>query len=193
MNTTIYTVGGKTFELRHHGVKGMKWGRRKARPQATGTGRRGGQTDNSPEAQAARKEARKQKLKRAAKIGAAVTATALAAYGAKKLHDVVRDKHLELQMKEASRKINNALQMYGPTHDAYRTNVNAWKDKVYTDTMNTAARNARNDSFGTAAKNVAGYYRRELETKANPYIEKARKYKKQIAKTKAIKNSYKRR
>lgn len=29
METTMYTVGGKDFELRHYGVKGMKWGRRK--------------------------------------------------------------------------------------------------------------------------------------------------------------------
>lgn len=70
----------------------MKWGKRKARPQATGNGRHGGQTAESPEAQAARKEARRQKLKRAAKIGAAVAATALAAYGAKKMSDVLKDK-----------------------------------------------------------------------------------------------------
>lgn len=29
MESTIYTVAGKQFELQHHGVKGMKWGRRK--------------------------------------------------------------------------------------------------------------------------------------------------------------------
>lgn len=29
MENTTYTVNGQSFELRHYGVKGMKWGRRK--------------------------------------------------------------------------------------------------------------------------------------------------------------------
>lgn len=29
MENTLYTVGGKEFELKHYGVKGMKWGVRK--------------------------------------------------------------------------------------------------------------------------------------------------------------------
>ena len=29
MESTIYTVAGKEFELKHHGVKGMKWGVRR--------------------------------------------------------------------------------------------------------------------------------------------------------------------
>lgn len=29
MESTIYTVDGKDFELQHYGVKGMKWGRRR--------------------------------------------------------------------------------------------------------------------------------------------------------------------
>lgn len=29
MESTIYTVAGKTFELQHHGVKGMRWGVRR--------------------------------------------------------------------------------------------------------------------------------------------------------------------
>ena len=61
METTTYMVAGQEFELRHYGVKGMKWGRRKARPEPVGMGRRGQGADNSPEAEAARKEARRQK------------------------------------------------------------------------------------------------------------------------------------
>lgn len=33
MESTIYTVAGKEFELQHYGVKGMKWGHRKAREE----------------------------------------------------------------------------------------------------------------------------------------------------------------
>lgn len=29
MESTTYTIDGKEFELKHYGVKGMKWGRRK--------------------------------------------------------------------------------------------------------------------------------------------------------------------
>lgn len=39
MESTIYTVDGKEFELQHYGVKGMKWGRRKARPDYAGQAR----------------------------------------------------------------------------------------------------------------------------------------------------------
>lgn len=33
MNSTTYTVNGQEFTLQHHGVKGMKWGVRKARKE----------------------------------------------------------------------------------------------------------------------------------------------------------------
>ena len=39
MESTIYTVAGKTFELQHHGVKGMKWGVRKDRKKSGTTQR----------------------------------------------------------------------------------------------------------------------------------------------------------
>lgn len=35
MKSTTYMVAGQTFELQHHGVKGMKWGVRKTRKWAT--------------------------------------------------------------------------------------------------------------------------------------------------------------
>lgn len=35
MESTIYTVNGQSFELRHYGVKGMKWGHRKASAKQT--------------------------------------------------------------------------------------------------------------------------------------------------------------
>ena len=148
MESTIYTVDGKTFELQHHGVKGMKWGRRKARPQSTGTGRRGGQAaTDSAQSEAARKEARRAKAKRAAKIGAAVIAAGLAAYGAKKVHDVVRDKNYKFYVKQTSQMLESARKYGGfKSHAEYMDFAERSYKEAY-----TAAKNTR---FVDAARNV---------------------------------------
>lgn len=70
-------------ELWHYGVPGMKWGKRKARPFATGTSSSG--TQQQAKSQEQVKAERKAKAKKAAIAGAAVAGTALAAYGAYKL------------------------------------------------------------------------------------------------------------
>lgn len=59
--------------LMHYGVPGMKWGRRKSRVQ-TSKNTANGSSEN-------KKQARIQKLKTAAKIGATVAGVSLAAYG----------------------------------------------------------------------------------------------------------------
>ena len=89
-NGTLYAVPQRSNELYHFGVKGMKWGRRKARPVAvTGTRRQSTATNSD---QTALREARKAKIKKAAKIGAIVAGTALAAYGAYKLDKALKNK-----------------------------------------------------------------------------------------------------
>ena len=83
-------------ELYHYGIPGMKWGRRKAVVTSTGglTGRRRNQTKAEREAYKKTPEyqAKKAKVVKAAKIGAAVAGTALAAYGTYKLSKAIKTK-----------------------------------------------------------------------------------------------------
>ena len=74
------------YYLEHAGVKGMKWGVRK-KPQLTGLRNRFRRNTESekpatPEEIAARKENRKRKAKKAAKIGGAIAAAGIVTYGA---------------------------------------------------------------------------------------------------------------
>lgn len=159
METTTYTIDGKEFELRHYGVKGMKWGRRKA----TGMGRSSGQADNSPEAQAARKEARRQKAKRAMKIGAAVVAAGLAVYGAKKLNDVVRDKNYQVRMRQAKQHVDSYMNSgvfnkHAGMSTQNMIRVDRSRADFIRDVVDNYGRKADTDSFGTAVKNVARDY-----------------------------------
>ena len=163
MSVTTYTIEGKTFtvrrasdQLQHHGVKGMKWGRRKARPLATGTGRRPRQTADSPESQAARKK----RLKRAVKIGAALTASVLAVYGAKKVRDVVRDKNLQLKLANAKAAAYKSLKADAQRqikykHTAYRMTP---REDIYRLRAARAKASADKDTFKDAARNVADFY-----------------------------------
>lgn len=161
---STYTVNGREFELQHHGVKGMKWGKRKARPEPVGTGRRSAKnTSDSPEAQAAAKEARRVKVKRAAKIGAAVVGASLAVYGAAKLHSVIRDKNYQYRMEQGSK----AIDQYIKKTSTWSTYNEDWRarmaredrdQKYFEQVYSAASRQADKDSFGTAVRNVVTDY-----------------------------------
>lgn len=103
-NGTFYAVPQRSDELYHYGVKGMKWGKRKAQPVAvTGTRRASNTTDAE---MAARREARKAKAKKAVKIGAAVAGTALAAYGTYKLAKYMQGKRNQAAFQKAQDYVN---------------------------------------------------------------------------------------
>lgn len=174
----MYSYDYKYYDyLCHHGVKGMKWGKRKARSQVytdaanrTATAKqqykqaKQAQKEvakaerNTPEAKAARKA----KLKTAAKVGAAAAGTALAVYGGYKLNKYVKTKNCEIA---AQRGYDYAEKMFkteqsmafksglpkGATSATVTINANSGRKAL------DYARNASRDKFGTAAKNVIDY------------------------------------
>lgn len=156
LESTIYTVAGKEFELQHHGVKGMKWGHRKARPQSASARSRG---TNGGDDRASTEVEKKARRKKVLKIGAAVVGTALAVYGAKKLHDVVRDKNYKYRMEQGSKAIDQYIKKtstwYSPNDD-WRTRLaqDARDEKYFKQVYNAASRQADKDSFGTAVRNA---------------------------------------
>lgn len=186
-NGTFYCVPPPASgdELYHYGVKGMKWGRRKARPTVgtTRVARRSssayGNMNNSraayKQAQQAYRQAKKAernsaeakahraaKAKRAAKIGAAVAATALTAYGAYKLNKYVKTKNCQIA---AERGYNEAERIFKGLVDNAHSDFKAGKIKSYAIDAGSGARaaanarNAANDNFKTAARNVINYKR----------------------------------
>lgn len=170
-------------ELYHYGIKGMKWGHRKNKVESAATERlRSSRNDykntkqqakaqykqakkdyrNDPEVQAARKE----KAQKTAKVGAAVVATALAAYGAYKLNKYVKTKNGQIAAEKGWRK---AQEQFGrdekywmekellPGQISEKITLNARADEGARKAFNTA----NEQSFKTAAKNVINYRRSE--------------------------------
>lgn len=117
---------------------------------------------NTPEAKAARKE----KAKKAAKVGAAVAGTALAAYGAYKLNEYVKTKNGEIAAKrgveEADKLFKDAYHraVHTPLADGVISERRSMRSGEGSAARN-AARDASKDSFRTAAKNVINYRKEE--------------------------------
>lgn len=85
--------------LMHYGVPGMKWGRRKSRVQ-TSKNTANGSSEN-------KKQARIQKLKTAAKIGATVAGVSLAAYGGYKAAKYLKSPAGQEAIKKGKEKLDD--------------------------------------------------------------------------------------
>lgn len=122
---------------------------------------------NTPEAKAARKE----KAIKAAKVGAAVAGTALAAYGAYKIHEYVRNENTKIRVAQGEKKVDqmmteslkrvHSIPLYGDmSSEEWGKNLKARFDeygraKAQEKSIRRAYETvAKNDSFTTAAKNV---------------------------------------
>lgn len=102
------------------------------------------------------KELQKQRIKTAAKVGATMAATALAAYGAYKLNDYVKNENVKIARYEARLKANDAIK----TLDSMARKDPSLSYKFNaTNEVRRRMEDARNDSFKTAASNVIRYKR----------------------------------
>lgn len=105
----------------------------------------------------------KAKRAKVVKVGVAVAGAALAAYGAKKLHDVVRDKNFKYRMDQGTKTIDKYIKSQRGRAVSSDPNIRraraAFEDRYFKQVIDSAASQARKDSFGTAVRNVITDYR----------------------------------
>ena len=171
--------------LAHHGVKGMKWGVRRT-PEQLGHPKADGKTmrrvKNDYDSSSKQPSKQKQGMSTAKKvaIGAAVVGgTALAAYGASRYVNAVKDDNFSYHMARG-RALSTAYLSKNTFRDMAAYNSGDWRrdarlEKLEGKTMqriyDSEARAAGKDSFRTARRNAKDY--RKL-TKENPYSDPGR-------------------
>lgn len=111
---TIYYEMNEDF-LMHFGVPGMRWGHRKQKISGSDGIRRGSAKKNKQHSSDTQGDRRKQNIKKAAKVGAAVVGTALAAYGGYKLHKFINNKSGQIQQEKGKKALDKVMEQYQHT------------------------------------------------------------------------------
>lgn len=142
-------------ELYHYGVKGMRWGKRKAKYESSSQTKGGGSSNKDNE----REIKRKSNMKKTLTIGAAAAGTALAAYGAYKLSKVAKEKAFIKNYDRATKAVEKLLNDKKSSHIELKSGLYNKKDKWVQDTlMEDAYRYAKRHSSSTksAVKTLLG-------------------------------------
>lgn len=175
--------------LMHYGIKGQKWGVRRFQKKDGSLTSQGKKRYNEDEGPETKKKGLSDKQKKAIKVGAAVAGTAVAAYGAYKIHEVVRDKNFNIRMNEAKKYCDDytksgIFDRYVGESTSDSLSKMKRESSFYEHTFDRYANQAKKDSFGKALKNVASDEYGKLSSKVKNSMDNKRQVKIAAAKTK---------